>query len=115
MPTTLPVWTQVESIVDLSAGATHSIAMDRWGQVFTFGDNDYGQIGANEGEIYPNPVQIEGLSSVDVAAGGKHSLALQDLLTLFAWGDNSRGQLGTTITGSSSIPTEVVLPYPTLP
>ncbi|CAN5494011.1 hypothetical protein BH10ACT2_BH10ACT2_26520 [soil metagenome] len=97
-----PIPTQIMTgVAQVAAGAYHSIALKTDGTVWTFGDNEDGQLGraTNSGTATPNPVpaQVVGLPAVIVAiaAGGFHSLAVDAAGNLWTWGLNDSGQLGT--------------------
>jgi hypothetical protein len=106
----------------VAAGALYSLAVTTRGQLFAFGDNEYGQLGvaANVGTAKPNPtpmlVTLPGVagSATEVAAGSSHGLALTSTGQLFAFGENNYGQLGnSTNVGlgvANPIPVSVALP-----
>ncbi len=86
----------VEGIVAIAAGASHSLALRADGRVVSWGHNGYGQLGtgstADSG--YPVEGEVPGLEDiVAIHAGGYHSLALRADGTLFAWGDNGTSDL----------------------
>src|SRR5215471_20660176 len=77
----------------------HTIAVDRFGNVYAWGANTAGQLGdgTNNPSYTPNFVPLSGI--VSVAAGGgstslEFSLAVASDGTAFAWGYNGQGQLG---------------------
>ncbi|MGJ5819554.1 InlB B-repeat-containing protein [Paludibaculum fermentans] len=78
----------ITNIVDVAAGAEHTVAMLGTGKVVAWGDNTRLQ------------TQVPGSLSnvVSVAAGGNHTLALVSNGQVVAWGDNRSGQ--TTVPGS---------------
>jgi hypothetical protein len=89
-------------VVQVAAGANHSLAVTSTGQLYAFGDNAYGELGnaTNNGNNNANPtpalVALPGENGpvVQVAAGTNHSLAVTSTGQLYAFGENSFGQLG---------------------
>lgn len=81
----------------LAAGNWFSAAITADGNIWTWGRNDYGQLG--RGLIFDNrpyPQKILGLAAVTVTAGERHGLALAADGSVWAWGDNRYGQLGVS-------------------
>ena len=105
-------------VIEAAVGFHHSLALTSTGQLFSFGENKYGQLGntTNEGTVLPNAtptlVALPGATGpiVQIAAGEYHSLALTSTGQLFAWGQNRYGQLGNT----THVETETGTPTPTL-
>jgi alpha-tubulin suppressor-like RCC1 family protein len=97
------------SIVQVSAGASHSLALQANGTVWAWGLNSSGQLGNGNTTNSTAPVQVTGLPSgiVAISAGGAQSLALASNGTVWAWGLNSSGQLGNGSTTSSDTAVEV--------
>jgi len=92
-----PEGTTIEGV---TAGRTHSLAVDSNGNVWAWGDNDNGQLGITDTTQRCEPVQVvrtwpEGTTVQSATAGGDHSMALVSNGTAFAWGNNAFGQLGT--------------------
>lgn len=89
-----------KTILSVSAGLAHSLAVCADGTVAAWGSNVNGQLGngGTTSALRPAAVTMTGVLSgkkvVAVAAGGQHSLALCSDGTLVAWGDGSYGQLG---------------------
>ena len=85
-------------VVRAAAGYFHSLAVRSDGTVWTWGDNQYGQLGDGTRTNRGSPVRVMGLTGVtQVAAGYGHSLALRSDGTVWAWGSNTVGQLGSGV------------------
>jgi len=92
------------TIIGVTSGARHSLAVDLSGQVWAWGDNSSGQLGLGHTRQAQGPVQVPGLSKIkSVSAGIHHSLALAEDGTMWVWGSNSRGQLGLEPAGKFEI------------
>ncbi len=103
-----------ETIISVSLGTHHSSALTSSGRVFTWGRNDYGQLG--DGTIMQRTVPTEITSRFNLAAGETivsisleyaHSSALTSSGRMFTWGWNSSGQLGDGTTTNRSTPTDI--------
>ena len=109
-------------VTQVAAGSDFSLAVTSTGQLYGFGDNQYGQLGNATNNVgnTPNPtptlVALPGESGTvtQVAAGYDHSLAVTSSGQLYAFGDNYHGQLGNATNDGSSVanptPTLVTLP-----
>ena len=93
---------------------SHSIALASDGTVYTWGFNQYGQLGDNTTTNSRSPIAVQvagtplaGKTIVQIAAGADHSLALDSGGALYAWGSNAYGQLGNGTTTNSSVPVAV--------
>jgi alpha-tubulin suppressor-like RCC1 family protein len=67
------------------------------GSVWTWGDNDRGQLGTGTRTNAASPVKVhvpDDLTFVRVSSGGYASYAIDKTGRLWAWGDNRNGQLG---------------------
>lgn len=86
----------LEHIRQISAGASHSLALRDDGTVFAWGLNNDGRLGLGfDRGLVPVAQPVAGLPRMKaVAAGGDHSLALAEDGRVFAWGLNDVGQLG---------------------
>jgi alpha-tubulin suppressor-like RCC1 family protein len=99
-------------VVDVAAGAHHSLAVKDDGTVWAWGGNAHGQLGDNTVKDHHTPVQVttsSGLKSrvVDVAAGQYFSLALTEDGSVWAWGGNAHGQLGDNTVKDRHAPVQV--------
>ncbi len=80
-----------------------SVAILANGSVWSWGDNDRGQLGNGTRISTDVPLRVEvpkGVTFVKVSSGGYASYAIDRGGRLWVWGDNNSGQLGT---GSSPI------------
>jgi len=98
----------LSSVVAISAGYWHTMALKSDGTVWTWGSNQSGQIGI-AGGYRKTPVQVTSLSSViAIVAGVYHSMALLSDGTVWSWGWNYFGQVGTGGSADEHIPVEVL-------
>ncbi|WP_445341749.1 RCC1 domain-containing protein [Bifidobacterium sp. ESL0827] len=111
LPTGVPKFTQV------SAGNSHSLALDSDGNLYSWGVNFYGQLGmggTDFGQHYtPSKgyMPADGTKFTQISTGYYHSLALGSDGNLYSWGDNSKGQLGRSASGAKDgTPRKVNLP-----
>ncbi|KAG7333755.1 hypothetical protein KOW79_002162 [Hemibagrus wyckioides] len=85
-------------VVQVACGNFHSLALSKGGEVFSWGQNKYGQLGLGKSvELQPNPALIRslvGVPVIQISAGGAHTLALTLTAQVFCCGANSVGQLG---------------------
>ena len=83
----------------------------RWrpngGALFSFGLNEYGQLGQNNRTSFSSPVQIPGTTWNFVVGEGKSKVATKTDGTLWAWGYNYNGQLGQNNRTSFSSPVQI--------
>jgi alpha-tubulin suppressor-like RCC1 family protein len=85
----------VGDIIQVATGHFHSLCLDSQGTVWSFGKNDFGQLGL--GDIQPRDFQslIPGLENiVQITAGTNHSLCLDNQGHVWSFGNNNFGQLG---------------------
>jgi alpha-tubulin suppressor-like RCC1 family protein len=86
-------------VVEVSGGSEHSYAVTASGQLYAFGDNQFGELGiaANAGTENPNPtpspVSMPG-PIVQIGGGEIHGLAVTSTGQLLSFGSNSEGELG---------------------
>ncbi|MFA5808815.1 MAG: hypothetical protein WC935_00575 [Thermoleophilia bacterium] len=95
---------------DIACGGSHTIACKPDGTVWTWGRNQFGQLGLNTTDDSLIPKKVQGLAKViAVAAGDNHSVALRDNGSVWTWGANYAGQLGVPIEDFALIPVQVNL------
>ncbi len=84
-----------KDVTDICAGSGHGIALKTNGTVWTFGRNEYGQLGLGHNKEVGTIKEVTSLSNISkIAAGAAHNLALLSNGKLFAWGHNKFGELG---------------------
>ena len=95
-------------MVKIDAGYAHIAVVKNNGTLWTWGNNEDGQLGiGTSGYLYnqSTPVQVPGLDRVNsVTAGYAHTVALLKDGSLRAWGSNRAGQLGNGTFESSANP-----------
>ena len=86
-----------ESIIKISAGNNHSMAITELGELYTWGEGIYGQLGhgINNNEQYPKKVEYfcNKFKIIDCKGGAAHTVALTEEGYLFGWGQNDKNQL----------------------
>ncbi|XP_030028644.1 probable E3 ubiquitin-protein ligase HERC4 isoform X2 [Manduca sexta] len=86
------------TISTIACGLQHSVAVDEWGQSFSWGSDSMGQLGSNLGaHAQDKPKFMKGLATktvIQIACGAYHSIALTNNGELYTWGANSYGQCG---------------------
>ena len=83
-------------INEISSGNSFHLALDTNGKIYSWGYNNFGQLGNNDssdGESYPN--YIGGVNNYcKIACGDGNSMALDNKGQVWTWGYNFYGQLG---------------------
>ena len=82
-------------IIQVVAGENFSAALDSEGNVWTWGANDYKQLGNSNIDYATTPTKVENLSNITKIAAGTYSvLAINENKEVYGWGLNSNGELG---------------------
>lgn len=96
-----------EAICKVFAGWSHSAALTKNGEVYTWGSNKYGQLGGQRADT-TKPEIVAGLKDVEkLSLGSEHNLALCKGGKLFSWGWNEHGNCGTGDTKDVLKPTQL--------
>ncbi|KAM0906481.1 hypothetical protein ACQ4PT_016735 [Festuca glaucescens] len=84
---------------DVAAGLWHTVCISADGGVYSFGGNQFGQlgIGSDQAETIPKLVEapsLEDKNARSVSCGARHSAIITDEGEVFCWGWNKYGQVG---------------------
>ncbi|ESP04646.1 hypothetical protein LOTGIDRAFT_223779 [Lottia gigantea] len=92
----IPVTSLPEStIVDISCSDLHTLVAVENGQLYSCGNNDFGQLGhSGQFSRLEHVEKIKSQKVIKVAVGQSHSLVLTAANEVFTWGNNKHGQLG---------------------
>lgn len=102
-----------ETIVSLAVGQFHTIATTSLGRIFTWGRNQYGQLGNNSAIDVYVPLDISARFDINtkeitgIYAGGDQSFVIIDQEDFYVFGYNGEGQLGTGTTVLQRVPVEI--------
>jgi alpha-tubulin suppressor-like RCC1 family protein len=81
-------------LTNVYSGATSSLVLDDEAKLYSWGNNDRGQLGSKTSDM-DNIVHIDGIPKVKhISVGAYHVLVLDDRENLYSWGWNKDGQLG---------------------
>ena len=94
----------------IAIGSNHTVALKSDGTVWTWGRNNYGQLGNGTKVNSTAPVKVEGLEGIiDVAANDIGSVALLSDGTVKCWGYNGDGRIGDGTNVEKLVPTNSVV------
>lgn len=102
----------VSDVKMISAGLHHTLALTGTGTVYSWGSNDFGQLGfGTDGTIEESAALVKDPSGTGtlsniayIEAGDGQSYAVATDGTLYVWGLNSNGQLGLNDTTDRNLP-----------
>ncbi|PWN67704.1 hypothetical protein C1638_003675 [Chryseobacterium oncorhynchi] len=105
--TTLPT-TETGCWYSVSSGNRHSAGIKTDGTLWTWGNNDYGQLGVGITNAKNKPIQVGGMNNwLKTDIGYYHTVAIKTDGTLWTWGKNDYGQLGDGTTTNRATPTQI--------
>ena len=97
-------------IIAISAGYLHGLVLDSDGSVYSFGSNDYGQLGRvttnRQEQLVPTKINNINkiIAIIAISAGSFHSLVLDSDGSVYSFGENEHGQLGSCLLYTSPSP-----------
>lgn len=105
----------LEGVVEAQGGHQHACARTEAGEIYCWGSNSVGQLGAPDVEQEsPVPVKVQGLApAIRLGVGYDFTCAVDDSHQVWCWGQNVFGQLGSgpdAAIGHSAVPLHV--PWP---
>uniref|UniRef100_A0A0D9V7R5 Ultraviolet-B receptor UVR8 n=1 Tax=Leersia perrieri TaxID=77586 RepID=A0A0D9V7R5_9ORYZ len=97
---------------DIGAGLWHTVCTSVDGDVYSFGGNQFGQLGtgSDQAETVPKLVDASSLENKNartVSCGARHSAIMTDEGEVFCWGWNKYGQLGLGDSMDRNVPCSV--------
>ena len=93
------------NVTDVCAGGNHFAYISE-GKLFTFGDNQFGQLGSGNNNESKDPIQID--TDVEkITAGSNHTLYIKKDGSLWATGKNDVGQLGDRTVENKNTPVKI--------
>ncbi|KAL6616369.1 hypothetical protein ACP70R_038639 [Stipagrostis hirtigluma subsp. patula] len=97
---------------DVAAGLWHTVCTSMDGDVYSFGGNQFGQLGtgSDQAETVPKLVDATSLENKNaraVSCGARHSAIITDEGEVFCWGWNKYGQLGLGDSMDRNVPCSV--------
>ena len=103
---------KTDCAVGVACGLSHSAIWTKKGQLYTYGDGDYGALGHNNRRSCKEPTRLAegsfGNSKVVKAVGGDQcTLALGDKGEVWVWGKGKHGRLGLGDTANRHKPTKL--------
>lgn len=99
-----------EIISQVSCGLQHTVLLTSHGNVFTFGSNQFGQLGTGDVKGRPTPHRVAISEVKQVAAGSYHTVMLHENGHVLTCGSNKSGQLGRPTESRESCYTPNVVP-----
>jgi alpha-tubulin suppressor-like RCC1 family protein len=89
-----------QTLTQITAGESHTCALDSAGAAYCWGYNEQGQLGAGVGKSSDVPVAVNrsgapaGQAFTQITAGGYDACVLDSAGAAHCWGDNACGELG---------------------
>ena len=95
----------------VACGSWHSLALSIYGDVYSWGWNEHGQLGHSTGPQAPSTISLPTLienpdnnvNFTAISCGARHSAAVTEDGQLYTWGWNEYGQLGNGQAGGMSV------------
>lgn len=108
--------TYLSGVVAIAAGSFHSVALRSDGTVWTWGDNQYGELGNNSTTQANTPVEVltgasgcaTHLCNIVAVSADEQTVALRADGSVFAWGSNNNGQVGNNSITNQLAPVQVL-------
>ena len=100
----------VKTFCQISAGNRHLLGVDKYGKIWSWGYNPYGQLGINSNICKSTPTAILGVTKTfcNISAGTNNSMVIDKYGKVWGWGYNYKGQLGINSTVCKSTPTAIL-------
>ncbi len=107
----VPVKSKITGVKQISAGGfiqSHTVALKENGEVWTWGNNEYGQLGNGTDTSRSLPVKVNISGVKQISAGGRHTVALKENGEVWTWGQKwKRNENGHATTEACLTPVKV--------
>jgi alpha-tubulin suppressor-like RCC1 family protein len=106
------------TISSVTAGATHTIFIDKSGNPYSCGNNEYGQLGIMSNQNAKMPEHITYFSDIQIlsgSAGSFHTILLDTKGKVYAFGNNKYGQLGISLDNDIVATPELIAYFDDIP
>lgn len=101
------------TFISLNSGTNHTVALKSDGTVWTWGNNQYGQLGDGTNINRSVPVRVVGIDNIEaISAGGDSTFALKNDGSVWGWGKDFfiKDLENNKIENNGSKPVELVKP-----
>ena len=108
-PTKITLASNVK-VKQVDSGENFTIALGSNGELYSWGRNQYGELGDGTNTQRNSPVKVtlaSGIKPTQIACGYYFAMAIGSDDNLYAWGWNENGNLGDETSTSKSIPTKI--------
>lgn len=99
--------------IDITLGNDFSFILSEDGNLYSFGDNSFGQLGIGNKKMQKKPQLVifpDGVKANTITSNGNHSLVIGTDGNLYGFGQNKHGQLGLGDKRNRATPTKIDLP-----
>lgn len=104
-----------DGVKSVFAGAQHSMVLTNDGDVFGWGSNNLGQVGASVEEKVLLPIRVSALDELlvendavdQIMTGANHTLLLTHMKKVISWGSNNYNQVGNGLVAPQKTPLQI--------
>jgi alpha-tubulin suppressor-like RCC1 family protein len=99
----------VKTFCQIAVGSLYAAAIDRYGKIWSWGNNNFGQLGNNSTTGYSTPVSVCGANKTfcRIYGGSATLYGVDKNGNVWAWGSNTSGEIGDNSLTHRSTPVRV--------